>query len=161
MRTAPPTASRAWPKKSASNNLAAVTTTVSSALVKIAMTEFGAGDVAGALAMADPLLRWDDRAVDPNAELVWGQEDVLKHLRNWVEGWEDYSAEVEKLEEVGNGRVVVVYTEKGFDRETGMDREQKRAAAVTVERGAITAWARYLTETEAVGAAQASGVSRF
>lgn len=135
-------------------------TAAEAALVKIAMNEYAVGDIAGALALADPLIRWDDRALDSDGELVWGQEDVLKHIADWIDGWDDYSATVEEIREEGD-RFVVLYTEHGIDRATGMSREHPRAAAIKVERGAIVAWARFLTETEAVGAAHAGGEDRF
>jgi hypothetical protein len=137
-----------------------VGTAAEAALVKIAMNEYAVGDVAGALALADPLIRWDDRALDSDGELIWGQEDVLEHIAGWIDSWDEYSATVEEIREEGD-RYVVVYTEHGIDRATGMSREHHRAAAIKVERGAIVIWARYLSETEAVGAAQAGGVDRF
>jgi hypothetical protein len=130
------------------------------ALVKIAMNEYAVGDVVGALALADPLIRWDDRALDSDGELIWGQEDVLEHVADWIDGWDEYSAKIEDIRQEGD-RFVVVYTEYGIDRPTGMAREHHRAAAIKVERGAIVAWARYLSETEAVGAAQAGSGDRF
>ena len=131
------------------------------ALVKIAMNEYAVGDVAGALALADPLVRWDDRALDADGELVWGQEDVLRHVADWMDGWEAYGATVEEIRPEGD-RFVALYTEVGIDADTGMQVEHRRAAAIKVERGVIVLWARYLSESEAVGAAQAgSGVDRF
>ncbi len=135
-------------------------TSATSALVKIAMTEYAAGDIAGALALADPLVRWDDRAIDPDAELVLGQEDVLTYLSDWIGGWDNYKATIEEVREVGD-RIVVVYSETGTERSTGIPLDQRRAAVVTVERGVITGWARYLTEREAEGAAEAGAVKRF
>jgi len=136
-------------------------TAAEKALVKIAMNEYAVGDVAGALALADPLIRWDDRALDADGELVWGQEDVLTHIADWMDGWDAYGATVEEIRPEGD-RFVAIYTEQGVDASTGFTVEQRRAAAIKVERGAIVLWARYLTESEAVGAAQAgSGVDRF
>ncbi len=136
-------------------------TAAEKALVKIAMKEYAVGDVAGALALADPLIRWDDRSLDADGELVWGQEDVLRHLADWIDNWDAFGAEVEEIREEGD-RFVVLYTEFGIDRSTGANVEHKRAAAIKVERGAITTWARYLSEREAVGAAKAGGeVDRF
>ena len=136
-------------------------TAAEKALVKIAMNEYAVGDVAGALALADPLIRWDDRALDSDGELIWGQEDVLTHIADWMDGWDDYSATVEEIRPEGD-RFVAIYTEQGIDASTGFPAEQRRAAAIKVERGAIVLWARYLTESEAVGAAHAgTGVDRF
>ena len=131
-------------------------TAAEKALVKIAMNEYAVGDLAGALALADPLIRWDDRAIDSDGELVWGQEDVLNHLADWIDGWEAFGAEIEEIREEGD-RFVVLYREYGVSADTGLKVEHKRAAAIKVERGAITNWARYLSEREAVGAAHAGG----
>jgi hypothetical protein len=135
-------------------------TSAASALAKIAIQEFAVGDIAGAIALADPMIRWDDRSLDGDGELVWGRDDVLEHVAGWMDKWEEYGAEVEEIREVGD-RIVCVYTERGIDGVTGIDREQQRAAAIKVERGAITDWARYLTVREAERAAQAGAVKRF
>jgi len=135
-------------------------TTAASALVKIAANEFAAADFAGALALADPLVRWDDRALEPDTELVWGRDEVLVHLGQWLDRWEAYGATVVELHEVGD-RTVFVYDEEGIERSTGIHSKQRRAAVVTVERGAIVGWARYLSESEAERAASAGEVTRF
>jgi hypothetical protein len=135
-------------------------TSAASALAKIAINEFALGDIAGAIALADPMIRWDDRALDGDGQLVWGRDDVLHHVASWMDKWDEYGAEVEEIREVGD-RIVCVYTERGIDAVTGIDREQRRAAAIKVERGAITDWSRYLTPREAEHAAQAGTVKRF
>jgi ketosteroid isomerase-like protein len=139
-----------------------VTSPAELALVKIAAREYAARDFAGTLALADPLIRWDDRAVDPEADLVLGREDALAHLGDWIEEWDDYAAEIDEVRDL-DGRVVVVYTEQGYDRSTGAGTHAQRAAVVTVERGAITSWARYLSAAEAMSAARAAseGAGRF
>jgi len=40
--------------------------------VKIALQAYGNGDCEIALALADPLIRWDERASRPDGDLVWG-----------------------------------------------------------------------------------------
>lgn len=135
-------------------------TSAATALAKIAMEEYAAGDYAGAIALTDPLIRWDDRALEADGQLVWGRDDVLEYLAEWVDRWDAYTAEVNEIKEVGD-RIVVTYTERGIDGTTGLDLQQDRAAAIKVERNAITAWSRHLTESEAVGAAQAGAVNRF
>lgn len=135
-------------------------TTAASAIVKIAANEYAAADFAGALALADPLIRWDDRALEPDAELVWGRDEVLAHLGQWLNRWEAYGATIVELREVGE-RTVFVYDEEGIERSTGIHSQQRRAAVVTVEGGAIVGWARYLSDAEAERAAEAGGVSRF
>ena len=45
-------------------------------LVRIALQAYGNGDCEIALALADPLIRWDERASRPDGDLVWGHDDV-------------------------------------------------------------------------------------
>ncbi len=138
-------------------------TSVARELVRIAVQEYAQGEYDAALALADPLVRWDDRALSADGELTWGREDVLDVVEEWFDSWENYSAEIGEVREVEGGRVVVTYRESGTESRRGCDLEQDRAAVVAVERGAIVAWSRYLTEREAERAAEASSgrVERF
>ncbi len=136
-------------------------TTAASALVKIAVEEYAAGDYAGAIALADPLLRWDDRALSADGELTWGTDDVLEAVRRWAETWDEYSAEILELEQIGD-RYVAAYRERGIEAGTEVERDQLRAAVITVENGRIVGWARYLSPEEAMRVARAAGeVERF
>jgi hypothetical protein len=108
------------------------------------------------LALADPMIRWDDRAIDPVADLVVGREEVLAHLGSWIDEWQEWDAELVDLRGF-EGRVVAVYIERGFETDAGIEREEHRAAVISVERNAIVGWTRYLSEGEAMRAARSSG----
>ena len=73
-------------------------------LVKIALKAYGDGDVEIALALSDPNLRWDERASRPDAELVWGHDDVAKGMRRYRAGWQSYKFELEDIAEVARGQ---------------------------------------------------------
>lgn len=105
------------------------------ALVKIAVGEYAIGDFAGMLALADPMVRWDDRAIDPVADVIVGRDDVLAHLGEWIDEWEEWEAEVEDVRGF-EGRVVAVYVERGSGAGVGVEREDHRAAVIAVERAA-------------------------
>ena len=92
------------------------------ALVKIAVGEYVLGDFAGMLALADPMIRWDDRAIDPVADLIVGRDEVLLHLGEWIDGWEEWYAELVDVRAF-DGRVVAVYTERGIEG-AGMHRDE-------------------------------------
>ena len=126
------------------------------ALVKIAVGEYAVGDFAGMLALADPMVRWDDRAIDPVADVLVGRDDVLAHLGEWIQEWEEWEAEIVDIRAF-EGRVVAVYTERGSGAGVGVEREDHRAAVITVDRSAITGWTRYLSEGEAMRAARGAG----
>jgi len=137
-------------------SLRRVTSAAELALVKIAVGEYAVGDFAGMLALTDPMVRWDDRAIDPVADVIIGRDDVLAHLGEWIQEWEEWEAEIEDLRDLEN-RIVAVYTERGSGAGVGVEREDHRAAVITVERSAITGWTRYLSEGEAMRAARGVG----
>jgi ketosteroid isomerase-like protein len=122
-------------------------------LVRIALHAYGGGDCEIALALAGPLIRWDERASRPDGDLVWRKEDVQRAMRRYLDGWEEYRFDVEDLAEVGPGKVVGICRERGKPKDGGpIDR--RFGGLWIVEDGKITSWATYLTPKEAVRAAK-------
>ena len=122
-------------------------------LVKIALQAYGNGDCEIALALADPMLRWDERASRPDGDLVWKHEQVQRAMRRYLDGWESYSFEVEDIAEVGPGKVVAICRERGKPKD-GSPVDRRFGGLWVVERGKIVSWVSYLTPKEAVRAAK-------
>jgi ketosteroid isomerase-like protein len=122
-------------------------------LVKIALQAYGNGDCEIALALADPLIRWDERASRPDGDLVWKHEDVQRAMRRYLDSWESYRFDVEDLAEVGPGKVVAICRERGKPKE-GAEVDRRFGGLWVVENGKITSWVTYLTPKEAVRAAK-------
>jgi ketosteroid isomerase-like protein len=122
-------------------------------LVKIALKAYGGGDCEIALALADPLIRWDERASRPDGELVWGHEDVERAMRRYLDGWAEYRFDLEDIAEVAPGKVVGICRERGLDH-TGIPVDRRFGGLWVVELGKITSWSTYLTPKEAVRAAK-------
>jgi len=122
-------------------------------LVKIALQAYGTGDCEIALAMADPLIRWDERASRPDGDLVWGHDDVQRAMRRYLDGWERYRFDIEDIAEVGPGKVVGICRERGKP-EGGVELDRRFGGLWVVEDGKIVSWATYLTPREAVRAAK-------
>ena len=122
-------------------------------LVRIALQSYGAGDVEIALALSDPMIRWDERASRSDGELVWGQEDVAKAMRRYRESWQSYSFELEDIAEVAPGKVVGICRERGVDGE-GVPVDRRFGGLWVVEGTRIASWSTYLTPKEAVRAAR-------
>ncbi len=122
-------------------------------LVKIALQAYGNGDCEIALALADPLIRWDERASRPDGDLVWGDDDVERAMRRYLDGWEQYRFEIEDIAEVGPGKVVGICRERGTPKE-GVAIDRRFGGLWIVEEGKIVSWATYLTPKEAVRAAK-------
>ena len=122
-------------------------------LVKIALQAYGNGDCEIALALADPLIRWDERASRPDGDLVWGDDEVQRAMRRYLDGWEQYRFDVEEIAEVGPGKVVGICRERGKPKD-GVQVDRRFGGLWVVEHGKIVSWATYLTPKEAVRAAK-------
>ena len=122
-------------------------------LVKIALQAYGNGDCEIALALADPLIRWDERASRPDGDLVWNHDDVQRAMRRYLDGWESYSFDVEEIAEVGPGKVVAICRERGKPKE-GVEVDRRFGGLWVVEKSKIVSWVTYLTPKEAVRAAK-------
>jgi ketosteroid isomerase-like protein len=122
-------------------------------LVRIALQAYGNGDCEIALALADPLIRWDERASRPDGDLVWGHDDVERAMRSYLDSWEQYRFELEDLAEVGPGKVVGICRERGKPKE-GPAIDRRFGGLWVVEASKIVSWATYLTPKEAVRAAK-------
>ena len=122
-------------------------------LVKIALQAYGNGDCEIALALADPLIRWDERASRPDGDLVWGDDEVQRAMRRYLDGWEQYRFDVEGIAEVGPGKVVGICRERGKPT-NGVQVDRRFGGLWVVKDGKIVSWATYLTPKEAVRAAK-------
>jgi ketosteroid isomerase-like protein len=122
-------------------------------LVKIALQAYGNGDCEIALALADPLIRWDERASRPDGDLVWGHDDVQRAMRRYLDSWERYRFDLEDVAEVGPGKVVGICRERGTPTE-GSPVDRRFGGLWVVEHSKIVSWATYLTPKEAVRAAK-------
>jgi ketosteroid isomerase-like protein len=129
-------------------------------LVKIALQAYGNGDCEIALALADPLIRWDERASRPDGDLVWGHDDVQKAMRRYLDGWQQYRFDLEDVAEVGPGKVVGICRERGRD-ENGVPVDRRFGGLWVVEDARIVSWSTYLTPKEAVRAAKELVGGRF
>jgi ketosteroid isomerase-like protein len=122
-------------------------------LVRIALQAYGNGDSEIALALADPLIRWDERASRPDGDLVWKKKEVGRAMRRYLDSWEQYRFEVEDLAEVGPGKVVGICREHGKPKD-GAPIDRRFGGLWVVEDRKIASWATYLTPKEAVRAAK-------
>jgi ketosteroid isomerase-like protein len=128
-------------------------------LVKLAVQAYNDRYSEIALGMADPLIRWDERASRPDGELVWKRDAVQRAMRRYLDSWERYSFELEDIAEVSPGKVVAICRESGIDS-TGTPVDRRFGGLWIVEDGKIALWSTYLTPREAVKAAKAAAPVR-
>jgi ketosteroid isomerase-like protein len=122
-------------------------------LVRIGLQAYGNGDCEIALALADPLIRWDERASRPDGDLVWRKREVGRAMRRYLDGWDEYRFDVEDIAEVGPGKVVGICRERGRPK-GGAPVDRRFGGLWVVEKGKIASWTTYLTPKEAVRAAK-------
>jgi ketosteroid isomerase-like protein len=126
-------------------------------LVKIALQAYGDGYPEVAIGLADPLVRWDERASRPDGELVWKRDAVQKEMRRYIDSWQEYHFEPEEIAEVSPGKVVGICRERGVDAR-GIAVDRRFGGLWVVEDAKIVSWSTYLTPREAVRAARQPGV---
>src|SRR5262245_43472304 len=81
-------------------------------------------------------------------------------MRNYQGGWDEYRFEVEKIAEVGPGKIVGLCRERGREGD-GIPVDRHYGGLWIVDDSKIASWATYLTPKEAVKAARELAPSRF
>jgi ketosteroid isomerase-like protein len=113
-------------------------------LVKIALQAYGNGDCEIALALADPLIRWDERASRMDGDLVWKHDEVERAMRRYLDSWEQYRFDLEDVAEVGPATVVGICRERGKPKD-GAPVDRRFGGLWVVEHSKIVSWTTYLT----------------
>ena len=126
--------------------------------VKVALKAYGGGDCEIALGLADPLIRWDERASRPDGDLVWKHDAVQRAMRRYLDSWQQYRFELEDIAEVTPGKVVGICRERGIDAD-GISVDRRFGGLWVIEGGKIVSWSTYLTPKEAVRAARELGTT--
>jgi ketosteroid isomerase-like protein len=74
---------------------------------------------------------------------VRGREAVAAFLRELMGTWEGHTLEIEELRALGDGRVLALFTERGFGRGSGVPTESHPAAIWTLHDGLVTRFEAY------------------
>lgn len=109
-------------------------------------------DVPGALAFLDT-----EVVVDTGGSKgAYGYKAVVREVRRWMGAFEDFTFEVERITDLGGGAVVVVVTERGRGKGSGVQVERTFAALYYVLSGKIVRITGFATEQDA---SEAAGLS--
>lgn len=111
---------------------------------------FANGEFETALGAFHPEVEWDGRNV-PDGRLGRGHEAVIDHTQRWGAIWRDWTIEVEDLQEVAPGVVVVFIRERGKS-ETGVAMDERHAEAYLVRNGKIARRVGFSDPREAIAA---------
>jgi ketosteroid isomerase-like protein len=80
-----------------------------------------------------------DTTLRPDGKVWHGREGARRALSEWTETWEDFEMEVERYLDAGDGRVVVLWNERGRAKASGVPLLQSGVTVCTVRDGLIVA----------------------
>jgi ketosteroid isomerase-like protein len=122
-------------------------------LVRRAAAAFAAGDLDEAAKVLDPHVELYPPAEDPDVKRVYrGPDGARSWLQNWLEAWEEFEFRVDEV--IGaDERVVVVFSQRGRGKTSGVEIENQLAAVGTLRDGKVVRGELYLDIDEAFGKA--------
>jgi ketosteroid isomerase-like protein len=82
-----------------------------------------------------------------------GMDGLKKATADYLNVWEDYSFEVERMIDLGDGRVLVLETQTARGRRSGAVISQEVGALLTLRDGLIVRWEYYWERADALEAA--------
>ena len=119
-------------------------------LVKRMLALFHAGDAAGALAcFSEDVV--SEAPVRPDVTVGQGREALATLVGGWVESWEDWSEEIKEVRDLGD-RVMVISTQRGREKRTGIEIAMPYAILYEVRDGELSRMGMYHTPDEALEA---------
>jgi ketosteroid isomerase-like protein len=80
-----------------------------------------------------------DATLRPDGKVWHGREGARRALVEWSETWDDFELEVERYLDAGDGRVVVLWNERGRAKASGVPLLQSGVTVCTVRDGLIVA----------------------
>lgn len=95
----------------------------------------------------DPEIEWS--TPHPDASAIRGREELLAFLRRYAGTWQDYRIELEEIRDVGEHRVLVLFSESS-SKGSGVETRVRPTGIWTVSDGRATSFKAYADRTEAL-----------
>jgi ketosteroid isomerase-like protein len=114
---------------------------------------YARGDVDRVLAALDPDVIFDFSARPDGGSICHGQEELLKTVRAWLGTWRDYHYETEEVIDAGDDRVVLLFSERGRGKASGVEVEHRGGWIYTLRNGKVVRATVYPGWPEALEAA--------
>ncbi len=112
---------------------------------------FERGDLETLFDLLDPQIVWHQPDDLPDRVTAHGHAGMEQIMGRWLDGWEEYSIDVEELIDAGD-RVVVVQRTRGKGKGSGIEVEMREAHVYEIRDGkAVEVW-EYRTKDEALEA---------
>jgi ketosteroid isomerase-like protein len=84
---------------------------------------------------------------------VRGRRQTAAFLREFVGAWKEHQLRLEELRPLGEGRVLVLFTERGIGRGSGVPTEAHPAAIWTIGNGLVTRFEGFADRAQPLAAA--------
>jgi uncharacterized protein len=97
------------------------------------------GDLSAVLELLDPDIEWHEPAHSPDAGTHRGRDSFERFLRGWIESFDGFRVEPERVVERGEDIVAVVH-QTGTGRASGLKVEARLAHVWTVADGRAVRW---------------------
>jgi ketosteroid isomerase-like protein len=81
-----------------------------------------------------------------------GRDELAKTVASWIGSWDDYKEELDEIRDLGDS-VLVVSTQRGRGKGSGVELSTQYASVYEVEGGLITRVTMYMTPAKALEAA--------
>jgi ketosteroid isomerase-like protein len=120
-------------------------------IVRRVWDAFLAADFQTALSFYAPDVEWDGTNL-PDGQIGRGHEAILDHITGWVEAWDDYTVEVERVVEAGSDQVVLFMRERGRSH-SGLTMDERHAELYTLREGMIVRRQGFSDPSQALEAA--------
>ena len=102
------------------------------------------------VALCDPDVEWTQRG---GRETSRGREGVREALERWLDSFEDYSFEPQRVVDCGGDHVLVVGLEVGTGAVSGVEVRSLNYELLTIRSGLIVRYREFYDEGEALEAA--------
>ncbi len=102
--------------------------------------------------VADPAIEWTEDPTRADSRVYRGHDGVLASWKQWLEQWDEYSTEVERVVDCGED-VFVDARERGRGAASGATVSSHIYVVVTVRDQKITRWREFYDEDAALEAA--------
>jgi ketosteroid isomerase-like protein len=102
--------------------------------------------------MCDPEIEWVEDPQRADRRIYHGHEGVRESWERWLENFDEYGAEVERMVDCGD-KVLVVAREEGRGRASGATISQRNYMLVSFRDGKIVRYEEFYDERTALEAA--------
>ena len=120
-------------------------------IVRASYEAFARGDFQASLEAYDPDCELDDTRFRPDGRVRCGREAFSDHIARWRGAFDEYEWTTERLLDAGE-ETVIIYTERGRGKGSGVSVEDTRGNVVTVRGGKIVRTVIYPTVATALKA---------